>query len=418
MKLINRTLIYYFLIGFPLLVVAGVFSYYIIRNELRDSTDELLVKEQQRAIQVIQQCATPHNINLTYDSLSTITISNQRPLTNTYIDTSIYNASTQEYSNYRIYTSGYSYHNTYYIIRVAKTNFEEEELLEGLFSAIGVLLLCLLMSFAIGNWLIVRTVWNPFYTTLARLNDYDVKQHNNYLFTPQTIIEFDTLNNALNKMIQKIHTDYSHQKEFTENAAHEMQTPLAVIKAKVNLLMQSSAITEVEMQQLQTIEYTIHKLTMLNKALLLLSKIENNQYHSIETIAVSSLINKALETYADHLQAKNIIPIVNCVTDFSIHINPTLADILLNNLLQNAIRHNAIQGKLIITMHHKTLVIANEGEALTLDAKNLFKRFVKNDASKDSLGLGLAIVKSITNNYLIEVEYSYINQLHTFTLKF
>lgn len=418
MKLINKTLIYYFVIGFPLLVAAGVGSYHIIKNELRDGTDELLVSEQKRAMQAIRLFVIPRNINLTYDSLSTIKITKYKLLSDNYSDTSIYDSATKEYINYRVYTSGYTYHNTHYIITVAKTNFEENELLEGLFSAIGVLLICLLISLALANWIIVRTLWNPFYTTLSKLDDYDVKQRDNYIFTPQKIVEFNKLNSALNAMTQKIQTDYSHQKEFTENAAHEMQTPLAVIKTKVNLLMQSNTLTNLEMHDLQAIEQTTHKLTLLNKALLLLSKIENNQYPSIEAVSINALVHKALVTYADHIEAKKITIELNCINDFNVLINPTLADVLLNNLLQNAIRHNTQHGKLIITINNKTLLVANEGEPLTIETKNLFKRFVKSNSSKESLGLGLSIVKSISANYLINVEYNYSNQLHTFTLIF
>ena len=195
-------------------------------------------------------------------------------------------------------------------------------------------------------------------------------------------------------MTDKIHIDYLQQKEFTENASHEMQTPLAVIKANLTQLMQSTTLSESDMNNLQTIENTTKKMASLNKALILLSKIENNQFKENELIPINKIINKVVNNFADLIEVKNIKLKLNLKDELQITINPTLAEILLSNLVQNAIRHNVNGGIINIDLMQNKLIISNSGEALTINSNELFTRFKKNDASKDSLGLGLAIVKS------------------------
>lgn len=417
MRLINKTILYYLLISFPLLIIAGYFSYSLIRMELRDGADEALEKEKINAIQLIHSFKKPHNVNLSFDSLSTIrvTVAGKGEV---FTDTSIYDKEEKEYVPYRFLRSHYSYNNNHYLITVSKTTIEEDELLEGIFSSFGIIVGLLVIAFFLVNWLLSKTLWKPFHKTLSKLNTYDIKKHELHTFESANTREFNQLNSALNKMTEKIHSDFLQQKEFTENASHEMQTPLAIAKANLSLLMQSPNLKEEEMNQLQAMENTLKKLSALNKSLLLLTKIENNQFHEQVAIHLNEATNKALENYADLIQAKNIQVETTFESNLTFEMDPALVDILLSNLFQNAIRHNQEGGKIIVTTKKNTLSISNSGEPLTVSENDLFVRFKKNDASKDSLGLGLSIVKSIVDLYGFEIHYEYTNTLHTFTLKF
>lgn len=418
MRLINKTILYYLLISFPLLIIAGFFSYFLIKSELRDGADESLVKEKSNAIQLIRSFKEPHNINLSFDSLSNIKVVKNGELEETYSDTSIYDIGEQEFTPYRILKSHYSFNNNNYLITVAKTTLEEDELMEGLFSAFGIIIVFLVFAFFMANWLLSKTLWKPFHNTLSELNTYDIKKHDPHKFESVATTEFNQLNIALNKMTEKIYSDFVQQKEFTENASHEMQTPLAIVKANLSLLMQSPNLKEEEMNQLQTIENTLKKLSALNKSLILLTKIENNQFQENVVINLKEIIAKALDNYSDLIQAKNIQIETDLKDDLKIRINPVLADILLSNLLQNAIRHNKEGGKIIVSAREKIFSISNSGDPLTISKEELFVRFKKNDTSKDSLGLGLSIVKSITDTYNFQITYNYNNSLHTFIIHF
>ena len=417
MKLINKTLLYYFLISLPLLLLAALFSYYVIKNEIRDGTDESLLKEKKNAEALINKLKDSTKIYLSTDSLSYISLIYTNNKKTTFIDTILYDRTEKENLRYRMLRSFYSLQNKNYLIIVSKTTLEEDELIEGLFSAFGLLLIFLLVAFFLLNWLLAKTLWKPFYKTLSQLHDYEIKNHEQFNFITSTITEFNQLNIALNKMTLKIYSDYQQQKQFTENASHEMQTPLAVIKASISLLIQSPNLKEEEMNQLQVIDNTTNKLSQLNKALILLSKIENNQFKQNKTVNLKEVIEKCLENYLDVLQYKKIEVEVH-LENKSIQVNQTLIEVLISNLIQNAIRHNHEEGKISILLTNTILEITNTGEALNIKPEELFVRFKKSEKSRESLGLGLSIVKGILDHYGYSIAYSYKNSLHTFNITF
>jgi len=418
MKLISKTIFYYLLISLPLLALAGLFSFYLIKTELRDGTDEALWKEKLGAERMIKRFSITKPLFLSADSLSCISPSELKGGKPFYHDTVVYDRYEEEHLNYRILSSDFSNEGQAYTISIAKATYEEDGLMESLFSAFALIIGFLVVAFFIVNWLLSKVLWKPFYKTVEKLNSYDIKKHEAASFSSVNTKEFDQLNHALNKMIEKIHLDFSQQKEFTENASHEMQTPLAVIKANLNLLMQSPNMKAEEMSQMQSIDNTTKKLASLNKALLLLAKIENNQFREHSTVLLRPLVQKTVTNYEDLLEVKKISIENKFNTNLQIQMNPVLADVLLTNLFQNAIRHNYEGGKVIIENTIDTLVMSNTGESLKVIPAELFVRFKKNDASKDSLGLGLAIVKSILDVYGFTIEYSFLNDLHKFTIKF
>lgn len=418
MKLVTKTILYYLLISLPLLFLAGIFGYYLIKGELNNSMEESLWKEKLNAEKIIQTFNMPQIVYLTTDSLSKITPVQYNNTGYIYKDSVIYDAFEEEDLNYRILNSYFSHNHQNYLIVAAKSTLEDDDLMESLFKAFGLIIGFLVLAFFMVNWLLSKTIWKPFYTTVQLLNTYEIKNHEHVNFEASSTKEFNQLNSALNKMTDKIYSDFSQQKEFTENASHEMQTPLAVVKANLSLLIQSPNLKEEEMNQLQAIENTVKKLTALNKALILLSKIENNQFNESTSVNLKEKIGSVIENYRDLIQAKNMTIETHFDNDLKVQINPTLADVLITNLVQNAIRHNREGGLITISISNNTLYITNTGEPLSIPENELFTRFKKNDSSKDSLGLGLSIVKSIATLYNIDIQYNYLSKMHNFSLKF
>jgi signal transduction histidine kinase len=415
MKLLTKTILYYLLICIPLLVIAAIFSYYFINTELQESVDESLTRELPVATLIIDSWKEPRTFYLSADHLSVI-----KPVTESrktiFSDTSIYKQN--EFENYRVLTSNYHSNGVIYQITIYKTIIEKEELREALLSTFILIIAFLVIAFFIINWWLSKKLWRPFYQTLQGLNKYDVKKQQQQKFSHVNTHEFDQLNSGLNKMVDKIHSDYMQLQEFTENASHEMQTPLAVIKASLSLLIQSPHLREMEMDQLQTIENNLKQLSALHKTLMLLAKIENNQYADNTTVALKKTVLQNLERYADFIEAKNIQLHLELADDLQTNMDEALADILISNLLQNAIRHNKNKGEIFIRSTANSLFITNTGDPLTVASDELFLRFKKNDASGNSLGLGLAIVKSITSVYNFDITHSFASAgLHTFTLK-
>ncbi len=418
MKLISKTILYYLLISLPLLIISGYISYYLIRGEVREGTDNSLWKEKINAEKLVKSFVTPHNVTLSSDGMSKITISKATASNYFFSDTLIYDREEDENVNHRILNTYFKVNETTYLITLAKPTFEEDALIAGLVSSLLMVIGFLMCSFFVVNWLLSKWLWKPFYKTIHDLNQYDLKNNTGTDFSSSKIKEFNQLNEALNKMTNKIYTDFIHQKEFTENAAHEMQTPLAVMKAKLELLIQSPNLKEEEMNQLQAIDTSVSKLASLNKALLLLAKIENNQFKDSTEISLQKVIEKVIENYEDIIESKNISIEKKFTVDFKIKMNPILCDVLVSNLIQNATRHTITGGAIKIELTANTLLISNSGNPLNIKAEELFDRFKKNDSSKESLGLGLSIVKSITDLYNVKISYSFSKNLHSFSLIF
>lgn len=418
MRLIAKTILYYLIVSIPLMIIAGLVGYSLIKKEIQDSTDEYLWKEKLNSEKIIHLHKPSSVFYLSTDSLSKITPIIFNGSGYTFSDTAIYDSFEEELLNYRLLKHYSKLNGQNYLITVAKSTMEDDDLKESLLKAFSLIIGLLVIAFFVLSWLLSKTLWKPFYKSIDQLNDYDIRKHTQLQFDKATVKEFEQLNLALNRMTDKIYSDYVQQKEFTENASHEMQTPLAVIKANLNLLMQSPNLKEEEMNQIQIIENTVRKLTSLNKALLLLSKIENDQFLEKTSVHLNEIISKTLENYQELIAAKSLEVKTEFKDDVFVSMNMTLADVLIGNLIQNAIRHNTQNGKIKVTLNADSLSISNTGESLNIDPNDLFSRFKKNNASKDSIGLGLSIVKSIGKYYGFNIDYQYMLGNHIFQIKF
>lgn len=418
MRLISKTIIYYLLISIPLLLLAGLFSYYQIDNALADETDESLFKELSQAESLIDISSSANSVYLSYDSLSYIQSVKSIQYQHSYSDTSIFDSDENEFVNYRVLKHTIKKYNQYYLIAVLKSTLDKEDLKESLFLAFALIICFLASAFFIVNWVLSKALWRPFYKTLFKLNSYDVKKHNNESFEYAKIFEFNQLNSALNVMTNKLKIDFLKQKEFTENASHEMQTPLAIIKTSVSTLMQSDRLNSMEINELAIIESVVKKLSSLNKTLLLLTKIENQQFSKNELVNINEVVLNSLQQYADFIKIKNIKVTLNLNFKLLISMNPMLADILISNLIKNAIRHNFEGGEIFISTNESKISVLNSGEVLSINPDDMFIRFKKNDGSIDSLGLGLSIVKTILELYNYKIAYTSVNSLHSFSIDF
>ena len=418
MSLIKKTILYYLLLSLPLLLIAGFISYFLIQNDVRESTDESLWKEKLNAEKIIKSWKEPQTYYLSSDSLSKIIVENTNTKGHFYYDTILFDKSEQENINYRVLYNYSQINNVNYQITIIRSSLESDELTDGLLFTLSLILGFLVISFFFANLIFSKILWKPFYKTIEKLNSYDIKQNTLAEFETSSINEFKKLNEALTTMTNKIYSDYNHLKEFSENASHEMQTPLAVIKAKLELLIQSQNLREQEMQQIQAIDDSVNKLSALNKALVLLTKIENNQFVNLSKISIQKVIDVQLLNFESFIQNKNITIQKDYQNEIIVEMNATLCDILIANLLQNAIKHNIDGGSINIIIEKNKCNIVNTGLVLNAIPVELFERFKKNDSSKDSLGLGLSIVKSIIDRYSFNINYKYEMGVHSVSVLF
>ncbi len=275
----------------------------------------------------------------------------------------------------------------------------------------------LILGFIILNVRLTKTLWEPFQNTLQKLKSFDLTTEKNIEFIQTDIEEFEELNQSLHNLIAKNISVYKQQKTFIENASHELQTPLAVLKSKLSMLMQSENITWEQYEIINAIELPLSRISRINKNLLLLAKIENNQFSNTETMELTQLIHETIELLGDYISNKKIAVETNINEKLNIICNRALLEILITNLLINAIIHNIENSKICIDFNSGILTISNKGKT-ALDSKNIFERFSVSSHEKTSSGLGLAIVKEICTRYKWQLKYNFQNQHHTFSVCF
>ena len=294
-------------------------------------------------------------------------------------------------------------------VTLRKSLVEAEDLMGVVMGAmLGVMALLLIGMVLLNRWLSHR-LWSPFRRTLAALRGYDLQQHQPLALPAPRVAEFAELNQALNTLSQRLVAEYETLREFTANAAHETQTPLAIMQAQLEQLLQVPALAEDSgTAALITDLYgATLRLSRLHQALGLLSKIENRQFPDAVPVRLDELLTEKMAQLEPLFDARELrygldisqAPVV-------VHMHPGLADSLLQNLLQNAIKHNVRGGELAVFLSRKELKITNTGPAVAGDPSRFFERFRKHNAASESPGLGLSIVQQICGYYGWNIRYS------------
>jgi signal transduction histidine kinase len=294
---------------------------------------------------------------------------------------------------------------------------EEDDLIYDLTSALLVLYLVLVLGMYLINESVLRKAWRPFATILDNLKHYRFGKKENLQVVHTNVLEFNKLDDEIQRMWKRNEDVFMEQKRFIENAAHELQTPLAITINKLELLMEDELLSESQLTQLEDTKRSLRRLVNLNKALLMLSRIENRQYAEMELVNFNTLSKDLVDDLSDLFTFKNIH--VEYVEQgvFEAMINKGLAVVLISNLLRNAIRHNHEGGSISLVFQSQRLSIANTGFPQPLDNAKVFQRFYKGTQDGRSNGLGLAIVKSIIDSYAsLAIAYEFSVGKHVFTI--
>ncbi len=263
-----------------------------------------------------------------------------------------------------------------------------------------------------------ESLWKDFRRNMITLKTYSFtsKEKLNLLHTD--IDEFDDLNQVLIKMSDRLGKDYQSSKEFSANAAHELQTPLAVIRNKCEALFSKDELPEDTIQSIREIFVSTDRLSGITKALLLLAKIDHGQFNENEKICLKKIITEKLNFYQEIIEDKNIKINLTSIEDCSLFMDKRLAILWIQNIIINAIKHSPENKKMDITLNKSELSISNFGEQAIKNPELIFNRFYKENDGKGSTGIGLAIVKKITDHYQMKISYSFKDFKHTFTFQF
>lgn len=419
MKLLTKTSLNYLSVTLFVFLFATIAFYNILRHQVNQNINIELEKRKNTIVNQLlsahSSLQTPANQN---EKVIITPISQVKSLQLNFYDTLFFQFHEKKYVPFRQLGFITEINNEKFYIQIYKSLEETDNLIVRVFFIMTVMVILIIIALLITVRHTSLVAWNVFYDTIKKINQYDINSHNEFTLKQSEVKEFDDLNRNLKAMTERIKKDYSNMKEYTENASHEMQTPLAIINSKMEILLQSDNLNEKQMKAVADVYEASNRLSKLNKTLLLLAKIENRQFPDTKNINPKDLINNQLENLEDLVLSKQLKVELHIEKDIEILMNPYLAEILLANLIKNAIRHNIIGGNLIINANKNKICISNSGVDKEIDTSKLYERYHKNSSSPDSLGLGLAIVQKICEVYHFSINYSYQNQMHSFCIDF
>jgi len=416
MKLLTKTTLYFLIAMIPLLVAGGFFLYRQFSLELNSKMDEELLTDELQWIRYLKS----ESDNGTTFILKTpeLLIYPVNAPANAYptIQDSFEGMKNQKMP-YRQLSHVVPINGVPYLIVIRKSQ-EQKYVMKANVTRIMLLVFAgLFVATLLFNWLISKRLWRPFRRSLVKIRGAELQKMEAIHFEETNIAEFNELNASLNSMASKIHNDYVNMKEFTENAAHEMQTPLAVIQSKMELLLQDSNLNNSQVESIVQASTALSRLSKLNQSLLLLAKIENNQYETNETVSLTEVTKKYLQLFSEVIRDKQVTVETNFSGEFVHHLHPLLADTLVSNLLGNAVKYNFSGGSITITTDADSYSISNTSGLPAIDPKLLFQRFNKSKSlTETSNGLGLAIVKKICDTNNLSIAYQADNSLHRFKI--
>jgi len=420
MSLLSQTARYMLITALAIALVGAVGFYTIIHRKIRYEVDEILTAQ-------VKQTA----LRLRKKPLAQLTDWDNNPRIDrvnfskkpTFTDTTILDSlDSNKPIPIRQLQETNSVSGQLYLVTIQQPYYEFSELARELSVGVIISFLILVALSVVGGLSLSRRLWEPFYATIDQLNRVQLNLGAEPVFPENPIREFDLLNRSLDELGQKLRRQFSLQKQFTENASHELQTPLAVASAELDFLMQSDHLTENDYIHLQRATDALGRLSHLNRSLLLLTQVENDQFTNDELINLSELVSQYTNEYTPFFEHKNMAITRNIAANVSLKMNRQLAVVLLTNLLKNAARHGSARhggarnihaqpeeadSSIDIELTTRALIIQNTGEPLPFSDNQLFNRFVKNPARPDSTGLGLALVKQICDRYHLPLAYQY-----------
>ena len=420
MKVLNYTTSWF--AGILLLLIsiwAGLF-YYALLDEIYDSIDDGL--DNQKGL-IIKRAGVDSGLLLksTFDegdyAIRPVSAEAAINFRDVYVDTLMYMQNEEDFEPVRLLRTAFQQGGKYYQMQVITSMVEEDDLMAELFYSLLYLYIGLLASILVLNNFLLKKIWKPFYYLIKQVKGFRLDKPLQIKFKRTRIDEFKLLNETVSNLLQANIDAYNNQKHFIENAAHELQTPLAISINHLEALAETGSLSEDGAKLLAAALDNLQRLTRLNKSLLLLSRIENKQFAETAEVNINELVKKLSADFSDQLTYSKISLHLIEEEQLLVRMNPDLGTILLTNLVKNAIVHNHPGGVINILITKNTLSIENTGRGEALDVRALFQRFSQERRSQHSTGLGLAIVKAITTLFGFSITYS-LDGSHRFVVVF
>jgi signal transduction histidine kinase len=351
------------------------------------------------------------------DSLSVTKLESPWKEADVFGDTLMFDQRDEQYKTFRYLQFIHRTGEEHYLVKIYKSTTPTDQLVERVTLMMTLMVILFLAGIFILNRFIFANLWGDFFETIAKLKQFETSKEP-VILGEQDIEEFEELRKALEVMTRRLAADYRELKEYTDHTTHELQTPLAVIKSKTELLIQSKNLEAEEMKCLEAINTSVNQLSRLNATLTLITRIENRQFTEKEKVSISLLLDRHLGLLEEHINIRGI-RVEKSYQDKGkvLYMDQGLADLLVANLLKNAIVHNMDGGTILLETRSDSLIIRNDGQPLQFKQEELFTRFVRDTKRSGNFGLGLSLVKKVCEYYNFSIGYSFENKQHIFLIR-
>lgn len=409
MKLLAKTSLYYFYASFALLIVFGGLLFLILKNDISDEIKEQLDLQVEMISAELKQGHT-----ISYPLTSIKKINTLQPPH--FRDTLIYDHFQKQIEDYYAFSTTKQIKGDYYVITVMTTYIGWEEY----FKTIGLVFLilgALLLATGVAvNFFISRKIWQPFINNLSILKKHALSSKEDLVLMTTQTEEFEELNSVLIDFAIRAQNEYQGLQEFTENSSHELQTPISIIRSRLENLGQMDLIAD-NTRYLQEAKEALTRLTKVNKGLLLLARLSGTHFPDMQQVSLSSLLTNQVQQLEELFISKQL-KLHTDVADCMVNASPHLMDILLSNLLSNQLKYANAESILLITLNSQMIDFRNEGAPLPFAQSDIFNRFTKGDPKRSGVGLGLSIVKKICDLHQWSIVYAYEDGVHIFRINF
>lgn len=413
MKLINKISRYFLLSSILVFIFVSVGLYFVIENAITDETDEQLLNISQK---VIRELKTGKAVG--FSPFVEIIPFDQAAERNEFKDVLIKSNEDEDDEPFRQLTSFTNVNGKLYKVIARISLIEKEDMLSSILTVVLISFLLFVFVLYLANKKVSKNILKDFYDTLKKLEGFSIKSDEALLLSDTNIEEFNQLNKSVLFLSQRAKNEYRSLKEFSEEMNHEIQTPLAVIKSKLEILLQSINLDEDNLSLLDSAIRNLSKFERINKSILLLNKLEHKDLFESVELNLKDELTIVVDEYSDAMASKNLSVNFLQKSDIIISANQSLINILLSNLVSNAIKHNIPNGKIDISLKKSELIISNTGQIPKGGTDKFFERFYKESVSNESVGLGLTIVKKICDLYNISISNNFSADIHTVIMEF
>lgn len=436
MKLISKLTLFVTLSKLAVVLLFVFTLPYLIGGIARDYTDSYLRQQKEKVLEIIAK----NGVN-TYlqgkESYGSYTMLKEdyislEPVDSGFLIDSIYTDERiieEDTLSYRILAHAFIAGDKKYLMEVGKTVATINQYNRPLQKIATYVLLGLILFTLIIDLFYTRFLLRPLgkiIRTKIRNRKFPFNENSEPIKTTTT--DFRYLDTSLINLMQQIHEAFEKEREFTANASHELMTPIGILQNKIENLMGEPDVDQMVQERLIGMQRTLNRLKRIVHSLLLISRIENDQFNKNESLGLYELLSDIEEEISHRLNEKGVSMSIDISRDVILTgINRDLIFQLMYNLINNAIRYNKQHGGILISdkmMDDGSCAITIRDTGIGIpgeDISTIFNRFKKANKSEETggYGLGLSIVKSIADYHGINIDLiSEVDRGTEFTVSF